>query len=63
MNNEERFLAYRKNKILKIMIFIFSLAVIILEILALLNIIHFIWGLLVFIIVYFLKEKIIKKNK
>ena len=62
MNNEERFQAYRKKKILKIIIFILSLAVIILEILALFNLVHFIWGLLVFVLVYFLKGKI-TKNK
>ena len=54
--NDDKYREYRKKKILKILIIIISLLVIILEILALFNKISIIWGLLLFIILYFLKK-------
>jgi len=63
MNNEERFSLYRRNKILKFLILFLSIVVVVLEIIALFGIIHYIWGLIVFGIVYLLKNIILKENK
>jgi len=62
MNNEVRYKEYKKKKILKFLILIFSLIVIVLEILAIFKVIHFVWGLMSFGIVYLLKY-FFQKNK
>ena len=62
MNNEVRYKEYKKKKILRFLILVFSLIVIILEILAIFKVIHFIWGLLAFGLVYLLKY-FFQKNK
>lgn len=54
--NDEKVKAYQRQKILKWIIIILSIAVIVLEVLALLKIISMLWGLLVFIIIYILKK-------
>ena len=54
MNNEERLKEYRKDKLIKNLIIILSILIVILEVLALFKVIHYIWGLLVFGIIYFL---------
>lgn len=61
MNNEVRYKEYKKKKILRFLILIFSLMVIVLEILAIFKVIHFVWGLLVFGVVYLLKYFFQKK--
>ena len=56
MNNEERLKEYRKDKLIKNLIIILSILIVILEVLALFKVIHYIWGLLVFGIIYFFLE-------
>ena len=54
--NDEKIKDYKKKKIIKWIIIILSLGVIVLEVLALLNIISMLWGCFLFIIVYILKK-------
>ena len=56
MNNEKRLQEYRKKKLIKILILILSVVIVILEFLAICKIIHYIWGLIVFIIAYLIKK-------
>ena len=63
MNNEVRYKEYKKKKILKFLILIFSLMVIVLEVLAIFKVIHFVWGLLAFGIVYLLKYFFSKEKR
>lgn len=56
MNNENRFKEYRKKKYIKYLMVALLFCVIVLEILALLKKVHYIWGLLVFVLVYLLKK-------
>ena len=58
--NDKKIREYKKKKIEKIILLIALFSVIILEILALFNVISMIWGCIIFIIVY-LFEKIILK--
>ena len=58
--NDKKIREYKKKKIQKWVLITSLIVVIILEILALFNIINMIWGLIIFIIVY-LFEKIILK--
>ena len=58
--NDQKIKNYQKKKYTKWLLIIASIMVIILEILALLNVISMIWGLVVFIIIY-LFEKIVLK--
>lgn len=62
MNNELRLKEYQKKKFVKFLILFLSLVVVVLEVLAFFKVIHYIWGLLVFALVYLLK-KILKENK
>lgn len=56
MNNEKRFFEYRKKKVLKVLFLILSVLVIVLEILALFKVINLLWGLILFLILCFLKK-------
>ena len=58
--NDQKIKNYQKKKYTKWLLIIASIMVIILEILALLNVISMIWGFVVFIIIY-LFEKIVLK--
>ena len=58
--NDDKIKDYKKKKLEKWILVISCILVIILEILALFNIISMIWGLIIFIIIY-LFEKIILK--
>ena len=54
--NDKKYHEYKKKRIFKILYIVLSLTVVVLEILALLNIINMIWGLLVFVLLFFLKK-------
>ena len=58
--NDDKFNEYQKNRIFKYVIIILSILVIVLEILALLQKVNMIWGVIIFIIIYFLKKFILK---
>ena len=58
--NDQKINNYKKKKLTKYLLIIASILVIILEILALFNVISMIWGLVFFIIIY-LFEKIVLK--
>ena len=55
-SNDDKIKKYKRQKLIKWIIIILSLAVIVLEILALFKIISMLWGILVFIIIYILKK-------
>ena len=54
--NDDKIKSYQRKKVLKWIIIVLSLLVIVLEVLALLDIINMLWGCLVFIIIYILKK-------
>ena len=58
--NDIKYKEYKKKVIEKDLYIILCIVVIILEILALFNIISFIWGLIVFVLIYLLKKIILK---
>ncbi len=60
MTNDEKIKQYKKQKRDKWLLIGMSLAVIVLEILALLNIISMLWGLGLFIIIYLFKKNLLK---
>ena len=55
-NNDIKIKEYKRKKLFLYLYIIFSIMIIVLEILALFKIISMIWGLLVFIILFFLKK-------
>ncbi len=55
-DNDKKIVEYKKRKAIKWIVIILSLAVIVLEVLALCNVISMLWGCGVFIIIYFLKK-------
>lgn len=55
MNNEKKYKKYLNKKIMKYLLIFLGISIIVLEILALFNVISFIWGLIAFIIFYILK--------
>jgi len=59
-DNDKKILEYKKKKLEKYFLIILSVSVIILEILALFNVINMMWGLGLFIIVYILKKIFLK---
>ena len=59
-DNDKKILEYKKKKLEKCFLIILSVSVIILEILALFNVINMMWGLGLFIIVYILKKIFLK---
>ena len=56
--NDDRYKEYKKKKIFKMIYVILSLMIIILEILALFNVISMYWGLGIFILLVILKKKL-----
>ena len=56
MNNDDKIKKYQRQKLKKWIIIILSLGVIVLEVLALLNIISMLWGCGLFLIIYILKK-------
>ena len=56
MNNDDKIKAYRKKKIEKWLLIIASIGVIVLEILALFNVISMLWGCILFILIYLFKK-------
>ena len=56
MNNDDKIKEYQRQKLKKWIIIILSLGVIVLEVLALLNIINMLWGCGLFLIIYILKK-------
>ena len=54
--NDKKYNEYQKNKIKKYFYIILSALIIILEILALFNVISMVWGLILFILLYLLKK-------
>lgn len=63
ISNEDRYSLYRKKKILKYLLLFLSLCVVVLEVLALFKIVHYIWGLVVFLVVYLIKKVFVKTNE
>ena len=63
ISNEDRYSLYRKKKILKYLLLFLSLCVVVLEVLALFKIIHYTWGLVVFLVVYLIKKVFVKTNE
>ena len=59
-DNDKRIFEYKKKKFEKYFLIILSISVIILEILALFNVINMMWGLGLFVIVYILKKIFLK---
>ena len=60
MSNDEKIAKYRKQKLEKWFLIIMSIGVIVLETLALLDIISMIWGCVLFIFAYLLKKIVLK---
>ena len=58
--NDQKYHNYQKNKVFKYIYVVLSIAVIILEILALFRVISMLWGLVIFIIIYLLKKFLLK---
>ena len=56
MDNDQRINVYKKKQINKWLIIIVYLAIIVLEILALLNIVNMIWGCALFVLMILLKK-------
>ena len=61
--NDNKYQEYKKKKLLKYLIIILSLFVIVLEVLALFNVINMIWGLIVFVVLYFIKNWLLNDLK
>ena len=59
--NDEKYNEYKKKKIFRIIYIILSLIIIILEILALFNVISMYWGLGIFVLLVILKKKLWKQ--
>ena len=58
--NEKKYDEYRKKQMLRYLYIFIALSVIVVEILVLCNMIHVIWGIVAFIILYLLKKILIK---
>ncbi len=57
-SNDEKIREYRKNKIKKWIFIVINVLVIVLEVLALFNVIDMIWGCILFVLSYILKKNI-----
>ena len=55
-SNDEKMKKYQKQKVKKWVIIILSLAVVVLEVLALFKVIDMLWGCLLFVLIYILKK-------
>ena len=58
--NQQKYLDYKKKKLEKWLYIIMSLTVIVLEMLALFDVINMFWGMGVFVILYLFKKFVIK---
>ncbi len=58
--NDQKYNDYRKKKILKYLYLFLAVLVVVVEILALFNIINIVWGIVAFIVLYILKKILIK---
>ena len=54
--NDKKYNDFKKKKIFRYIYVVLSLLVIVLELLALFNVINMIWGLILFILLFFLKK-------
>lgn len=63
MNNVLKYKEYKKKKIFNYLMIILGIVIIVLEILALFKVIHYIWGLLVFIILVIVKKFNLRKQE
>ena len=54
--NDDRIKMYQKQKVKKWIIIVLSLAIIVLEVLALFKVLNMLWGCALFVIVYILKK-------
>ena len=54
--NDKKYNDFKKKKIFRYIYIVLSLLVIVLELLALFNVINMIWGLILFILLFFLKK-------
>ena len=59
-DNDKKIREYKKKKVLKWLFLLLPLSVIVLEGLALFNVIHMIWGLIVFVIMIVLQKIFLK---
>ena len=59
-DNDKKIAAYKKQRTFKIIYIVLSIIVIILELLAIFNVISMIWGCVVFAIIYLFKKNILK---
>ena len=59
-NNDKKIFEYKKKRLFNILLVISSLIVIVLEILALFNVIDMLWGLGLFVLMYILKKIFLK---
>ena len=55
-SNDDKIKKYQKQKVKKRVIIILSVAVIVLEVLALFKVIDMLWGCLLFVLIYILKK-------
>ena len=55
-SNDDKMKKYQKQKVKKWVIIILSLAVVVLEVLALFKVIDMLWGCLLFVLIYILKK-------
>lgn len=58
--NKEKYNDYRKKKFLRYLYLFLALLVVVVEVLALFNIINIVWGIVAFIVFYILKKILIK---
>ena len=58
--NDEKYKEYQKKKISKYVYIILALLVIVLEGLAVFNVISMVWGMVIFVSAFFVKKNIIK---
>ena len=59
-NNDKKIFEYKKKRLFNILLVISSLIVIVLEILALFNVIDMLWGLALFALMYIIKKFFLK---
>ena len=58
--NKEKYNDYRKKNFLRYLYLFLALLVVVVEVLALFNIINIVWGIVAFIVLYILKKILIK---
>ena len=58
--NDVKYKEYKKKKLINAIIILISITIIILEVLALFQVINMVWGLILFVILYLLKKIVLK---